>query len=98
MEWLTRLMAEHGDKAPFLTMVTRGTSMRVQVSVQRIVEAVIIGVSLAFVGYLAIIPRLEARIENIERNLARIERNIDQMRELREQDLRDQRGGERIHR
>lgn len=91
MEWLARMLVEHADKLPFVTMAAKGNRMRAQVSVQGIIEAVITGLALALVGYVLIIPRLETRIDNIEDNLGRIEESVNQLRELRDQDIRDQR-------
>lgn len=90
-EWL-RFIVEHADKLPFVVAVN-GANMRVQLSYQRILEAVIIGAVLAAIGYIAVIPQLEQRItlevQHLREDFARMERRLDAIEDIqRQQPLR----------
>lgn len=90
-EWLT-FITHHADKLPFIVAIN-GARMRVQVSYQRILEAVIIGTVLAGIGYIAVIPQLEQRIaleiQYLRSDFQRLERRLDQIDTQRQEDYRE---------
>lgn len=69
---------------PFFLVVQKGQE-KMQFNLQRMIEAVIIGLSIAAVGYLTVVPRLEERqIATEERQIA----TISMIKEVKEQNLR----------
>lgn len=84
-----KLLVENADKLPFTAMA--GT--QVQLSVQRVMEAAIIGLVLAGIGYVAVIPRLEERVEHqvnrLQADVKRIEERAEQIDYKRDADYRE---------
>lgn len=89
----------HADKLPFVIAVG-GPRMRVQLSYQRIIEAVVIGAVLAGIGYIAVIPRLEERVsleigyiranlKGLENRIGSLEDKIDRVDTQRQQDYKE---------
>jgi hypothetical protein len=62
---LEALLAGLGKGAfvPFFLVTNKDEKM--QVNTQRIIEAVVIGAVMAFIGFIAIVPRLEERIDRV---------------------------------
>lgn len=54
-----------------------------QINTQRLIEAVIIGLCIAMVGYLTVVPRLEERLEAMQETI----------RDVRDQNLRHMQNG-----
>lgn len=54
---------------------------KMQLSWQRVTEAAIIGVVLGAFGYVAVIPKLEQRLDNLQHNLERLERAVERIQE-----------------
>lgn len=60
-----------------------------QLSMQRVVEAVVIGGVLALIGYGTIIPRLEERMNLIRDDISDLKREIRRVDAKRETDYRE---------
>ncbi len=84
-------IARHADKIPFLAIAANG--MKVQLSYQRVVEALVIGAVLAGVGYIAVIPRLEERvaleIRQVRSDIQRLETRVEAIDKERQADYRE---------
>lgn len=53
---------------PFVLVVHKG-EQKMQLNTQRMIEAVIIGMCIALVGYLTVVPRLEERLEAVQESI-----------------------------
>lgn len=89
-------LAQWAEKAlphlPFFMGLANGTP-RVKLSMQRVLEAIIIGAIISGLGYVVMIPRLEERITleflHVKQDMARIERSVEDIRQRVDQDYRD---------
>lgn len=84
-------IVRHADKIPFVVATTGG--MKVNLSYQRVMEAAVIGVVLAGIGYIAIIPRLEERIaleiRQVRTDILRLETRVESIDKDRQADYRE---------
>lgn len=84
-------LKDHADKLPFLMSIAAGT--RIQLSMQRIIEAAVTAIVLAIIGYVAIIPRLEERMTNefqtIRRDIEELKQTVRTIEVQRQDDYRD---------
>lgn len=85
-------LAAHADQIPFLMAVATG-SPKVQVSLQRVLEAAVIGVALAGIGYVMIIPRIEERMtiefRQVRDDIGDLKRKVEMVEVQRNVDYRD---------
>lgn len=85
-------IVRHADQLPFLMSIVSGAP-RVQISMQRVIEAAVIGGVLAGIGYIAVIPRIEERMtiefQTVRRDLERVERKVDSVSGRVDQDYRE---------
>ena len=61
---------------PFLMTTNGGGGLKVEVRMQRVIEAAVIAAVLAAIGYIAIIPRLEERIEVVRHDVEEVKNMI----------------------
>lgn len=84
-------LAAHADQIPFL--IGMAGAPRVQISMQRVLEAAVIGAVLAGIGYVAIIPRMEERMtiefRQVRDDIGDLKRKVEMVEVQRNLDYRD---------
>ena len=89
--YIQQLIFEHANKIPFLLLGTEG--VKVRLSTQRIIEAVVIGAVIAGLGYVAVIPKMEEHMtlqfRHINNELYEIKTKMDDIEKKVEQDYRE---------
>lgn len=66
-----------GEYVPFLMAGASGGTPKVEIRIQRVVEAAVIAGLLALFGYLAIIPRLEERIAVVREDVKEVKNIVN---------------------
>lgn len=92
IDYLKDLVTYNADKVPFLMSIVAGAP-KVQISMQRVIEAAVTAGVLAIIGYVAIIPRLEERMVNefqtIRRDIDELKQTVRNIESQRQEDYRD---------
>lgn len=90
---LVQMVEKIAPHLPFVVGLANGAAPRVKLSMQRVLEAIIIGAMISGLGYVVMIPRLEERITlefaHVKQDMTRIERSVEDIRRRVDQDYRD---------